>query len=45
MLGPLERANLNGQPMSAILIPEIRLRRREVTGKYTIKIVIKHAQT
>jgi hypothetical protein len=50
LLGLLERANLNHWTThvcitTAIYIPETRLCQREITGKYAIKTVIKHAQT
>jgi hypothetical protein len=44
--GPIETANLKHWPThpsitAAIYIPETRLCRREITGKYEMKIVIK----
>jgi hypothetical protein len=49
-LAPLERANLNDRTThfrftTGISIPETRLCRREITGKYAIKIVIKQAHS
>jgi hypothetical protein len=47
-VGPLERANLDHWTTHVkftivIYIPETQLYHREITGKYTIKTLIKHA--
>jgi hypothetical protein len=48
LLDSLEKANLNHWTAhvgitTAIKIPETKICQREITGKYPIKIVIKHA--
>jgi hypothetical protein len=48
LLGPIERANVNQwtAPVKftiAMKLSETRIIRREIRGKYEIKIVIKHA--
>jgi hypothetical protein len=50
LYGPLEKANLNhwATPVrftTTIHLPETRLIQREVTGKYAMKIVLKHAHS
>jgi hypothetical protein len=40
-LDPVERVGIT----TAVELPEVSLYGREVTGKYAIKIVKKHAQT
>jgi hypothetical protein len=49
-LSPLERAytifwTIHGSITTAVQIPETRLCRREIMGKYAIKIAIKQTQT
>jgi hypothetical protein len=44
LAGPLQGANVNHWAIDfSITAAETRLCRREVTGKYAMKIVIKHA--
>jgi hypothetical protein len=49
LLGPLERANLKHWTTNVILTtsiwvqtPDIRLSRREITGKYIVSLAVSH---